>query len=718
MSALWEPVVGPETEALLARSVPSQARDAILESALAVLGQCTAPTAQQPSRTGLIVGYVQSGKTLSFTTVAALANDNDFRMVIMIAGTTRNLSQQSVERLINDLGVNESSFSRWTHIHNPDETSAARMRDVLAEWDDPNVDPADRRVLLLTVLKHHQRLESLLSSLRLLGDGASSPTLVIDDEADQASLNNRVRVGELSTTYGHIRDLRDALPHHSYLQYTATPQALLLINLIDILSPEFTTVLEPGVGYVGGAQLFGGDSQHVHTIPTNQIPTPTSPLNEPPESLKEALRLFIVGVASGIIRRGREAANRSMLIHPSRETVGHGQYFTWVQAIRTHWMEVLDLPMEDEDRIFLIAEFERSHRDISQTESGLEPFCDIEPRLLQSLRRTDVRLVNSQRQADRDIQWRQNYSWILVGGQVLDRGFTVEGLTVTYMPRGPGVGNADTIQQRARFLGYKGEYLGFCRVFLDAAVAHAYRVYVEHEEDIRAQLQLVETSGKPLTSLRRTFLCDRQLRPTRRTVLDIDFTRPALPHGWCIPHAPHWSPDAIAENRGVVEAFLSSAHIDFRDDDGHGDRTEYQRHKVVDAVQLQQVYDDLLTRLRYPDFEDGQRWVGTLIVIDRLLHEDPQATCALYKMRPSVASMRTLNDKGRIEQLMQGAHQSRREVYPGDRRIHSDPVTIQIHELDLTESGSSTPAWAGVIVTPIWLSRSARRDLISQPQGG
>jgi len=64
----------------------------------------------------------------------------------------------------------------------------------------------------------------------------------------------------------------------------------------------------------------------------------------------------------------------------------------------------------------------------------------------------------------------------------MDRGFTVEGLTVTYMPRGKGAGNADTIQQRARFLGYKRGYLGLCRVFLESDVQRAFSVYVNHEE--------------------------------------------------------------------------------------------------------------------------------------------------------------------------------------------------------------------------------------------
>ena len=84
-------------------------------------------------------------------------------------------------------------------------------------------------------------------------------------------------------------------------------------------------------------------------------------------------------------------------------------------------------------------------------------------RLPLALQRTIIRELNSEAQI-REIPWRQQNYWILVGGTVLDRGFTINGLTVTYMPRGPGVGNADTIQQRARFLGYKRRYIGFCRV--------------------------------------------------------------------------------------------------------------------------------------------------------------------------------------------------------------------------------------------------------------
>jgi len=99
-----------------------------------------------------------------------------------------------------------------------------------------------------------------------------------------------------------------------------------------------------------------------------------------------------------------------------------------------------------------------------------------------SLRKTSVLEVNAMaRQGTPQPDWKDTYPWILVGGQAMDRGFTVEGLTITYMPREMGLGNADTIQQCARFLGYKGKYLGYCRVFLESSVRDAFVFYVQHE---------------------------------------------------------------------------------------------------------------------------------------------------------------------------------------------------------------------------------------------
>src|SRR5207244_2072145 len=115
----------------------------------------------------------------------------------------------------------------------------------------------------------------LLDALSL--DGI--PVLVIDDEADQASLNNRTRQGDQSKTYSVLLEVRSRLPVHTFLQYTATPQAPLLINLIDALSPDFARVLRPGHAYTGG-QTFFIDREHdlIRIIPASELPLPENNL--------------------------------------------------------------------------------------------------------------------------------------------------------------------------------------------------------------------------------------------------------------------------------------------------------------------------------------------------------------------------------------------------------------------------------------------------------
>ena len=94
----------------------------------------------------------------------------------------------------------------------------------------------------------------------------------------------------------------------------------------------------------------------------------------------------------------------------------------------------------------------------------------------------------------------------------MDRVFTVEGLTVTYMPRGPGVGNADAIQQRARFFGYKRRYLGFCRIYLEQDALTAFEQYVSHEDEMHEQLKTFGATGKPLRDWKR---CVRSIPGTQ-----------------------------------------------------------------------------------------------------------------------------------------------------------------------------------------------------------
>ena len=344
--SLWVPLQGPEVQGLVEHlSIDRESKDRLAAEAATILGKCIPPHGAPDATTGLVLGYVQSGKTLSFTAVAALARDNAYPMVIVITGIATNLLGQSRGRLETDLRLQTNR--KWRLFLNPRPDQQQAVADVLTDWSDPRLPDHRRQTVLITVLKNGTHLRNLVSLLQQL-DLARTPVLVIDDEADQAGLNTQVGRGRESTTYQRLVALRQCLPHHTYLQYTATPQAPLLINLIDTLSPKFAELLTPGSDYVGGEGFFEENPNLVRVIPANEIPSQTNALAEVPPSLIEALKIFFLGVATGFIRgddqRQGSGRNRSMLVHPSRETPGHGQFFHWITQIRQQWLDLLHRP--------------------------------------------------------------------------------------------------------------------------------------------------------------------------------------------------------------------------------------------------------------------------------------------------------------------------------------------------------------------------------------
>jgi len=159
-------------------------------------------------------------------------------------------------------------------------------------------------------------------------------------KADQASLNTKVKQGKESTTFQLIKELRQTLPHHTFLQYTATPQALLLLNVINLLSPNFVGLLTPGLAYTGGKIFFEKHFELINMIPESEVPSKDNPIQEFPESLKTAMLLYYLGVAVGLYH-GSDGKNRSMMIHPSKDTMVHENYAHWVRQIQANWKRIL-----------------------------------------------------------------------------------------------------------------------------------------------------------------------------------------------------------------------------------------------------------------------------------------------------------------------------------------------------------------------------------------
>ena len=716
--ARWQPIESSETLALRAE-MPPQSRDTIIQEAVNVLSRCVPPTEPQGRETGLVVGYVQGGKTLSFTTVAALAHDNRYRMVIVIAGTSIPLLEQSRERLVSDLRLDSPTERRpWRHIASPTLAlnSHVAIQDILAEWNDPTVPVIELKTILITVMKYYGQLQDLIDVLGQCNVN-QVPTLVIDDEGDQAGLNTLVRRrGQRSSTYRRLSALKDCLPHHTFLQYTATPQALLLINIIDFLSASFAEVLTPGDDYTGGSEFFSPQANIVQTIPVIEIPARNNPVNAPPASLLQAMRLFFLGVAVHIVATNDPERNRSMLVHPSHSTIGHRQYFLWVSRVREQWIRDLALPAGDADRTALLNLFQNDYGDLRATKPDIPIFDTLAACLPRALRRTNVQEINSVRGRPTPVNWNEEY-WILVGGQAMDRGFTVRGLTVTYMPRPVGIGNVDTVQQRARFLGYKRSYIGLCRVFLEGAVRDLYESYVGHEEVMRRDLIEHRNSGRPLSDWGRQFILPRTVYPTRSNVIDIPYQRAIFGNGWVIPQGLHDSAEAVAANRVTFEQLCSG--LQFVPHDGLDQRTDSSRNMVARDIRLQTVYDELLMRIRLPRPTDAQLFAPLLRMIQAHLLAHPSELCTVYLMASGEPRRRAIIGNA-INQLFQGEQFAQGHsvvTYPGDRAIRTDVgLSVQLHYLNLGSDDDHLIA-RNVPHIAVWVPSALALDLIRQPQG-
>lgn len=709
------PVFGEAAEGLTAYlvgsgEIPESAVAPVRDESLAIIGGCAAPRGIAARKTGLVCGYVQSGKTLSMETVSALAKDNGFRLIVLIAGVTKNLVGQSVDRM-EHLRAGAGGYE-WVMFENPRDDARAQLESLVHEW---RRRPTGSRILFITVMKnvmHLRPLAMLLRSVNLSG----VPALIFDDEADQASMNTRPNDPTPSPVYRAIGELRDSLPHHTFLQYTATPQAPLLISRIDSLSADFAELISPGEGYAGGLTFFRDRRKDlIRRIPTAEIFDHTTLPREPPPSLIVALQIYFSGVAARYVEARWPIGHRSMLIHPHHRREVHNAYLRWVEALKADWVKTLSTP-SDPDHSELISEFQTAHADLAKTVPNLPAFSAVIEKLPDAIGRTIPTLVNSDN--GREIPWRNGYAHILVGGEKLGRGYTVKGLTVTYMPRGPGGWTADTIQQRARFFGYhanpSNNYLDYCRVYLHPDVLDAYAAYIDHEEDMRTQIQ--RHRGHALQTLKRAFFLDQQLRPTRHNVMRQLYQRPRLSSGWFEQKAPHAAPDGGAQN---VELVLRLAkHLELKID-------EFRRHGFAD-VNLRDLLENFLIPFSCPDERDEIPMCAIRLVLADATDRDRAETCRVVFMDRD-REPRERRIEGGVIDVQQGRSSSRDpNRYPGDRHISANAderVTVQIHMLRIVRKKMDAAGRERVIgvvaqkvpALAIFLPQRLSKDIIVQP---
>ena len=690
----FKPVIGEKMNDLgfrLKDFLDEDEFDSLVSETGHILSRCSDPKLnQEQDVTHLTVGYVQSGKTLSFTALTALAADNGYRIVIYLAGTKNNLLSQTTKRLTKDLITSSSLNNAYKIFENPTESKILEIRNKLRLSSKPTV--------LITLLKHYDhinKLAEIFKSQPIKKELDKQGVLIIDDEADQASLNGFSYVNSKkkstssewdeetdnkeSSTYASILNLRAAIPNHSYVQYTATPQGPLLISIMDLLSPESHTVLTPGKKYTGGKTYFKDYPDLIISIPDNEVfHYKDNPLKFPPNSLKEALQVYILGVAL-ITNFWNKEKFLSMMVHADRQKDVSRLFYTWVSELIDRWTTILNLENGDIGREDLDKEFkeiyEKEATKFYSAEDNIPSFNVIKPLIADAINDTQINLIISDTDAEAEVDWESSSSHILVGADMLNRGFTVENLAVTYMPRyTKGKSNADTIQQRCRFFGYKQKYLKSCRVYLPTDSIIEYVDYVEHEEEMRTWLK----NNDSLENVERQLMLAEKLNATRKNILPYNIVQTKM-KGW---HAMN-ALNSIELNKKVVSDFLNANQFELWNPQYE---TQDRKHRIS-TVSVEKAID-FLTQFKFGNYADTARKQATIRYLQYLSSESEKPITHIHFIQMAYESeyrMRNFNPNTlKIDQLFTGRSTSGSETYPGDREIKlEDSICLQIHTVKL-----------------------------------
>jgi hypothetical protein len=668
---------------LVSRGFDEATRRSIWAAADSVLAKGPLADEGRDGSTGLALGYVQSGKTTAITALVAAAADAGYRVVVALLGSTNLLLQQNEARLLAALEVGDREDYRWVHMTNP--AGAARAKE-LRNWLDRE------RIVLVPVLKHAGRIDALASVLDKAG-AKQMPVLVVDDEADQASLNTQVKQGSESRTYEALGRLREAVPKHLFVQFTATPYAPLLLEPDDHLRPDFVELLHPGPGYTGGREFFVDRADVVvRPIPTlDEQPSKSLP-TQLPKSLTQAVASFVAGTAL-LTRTGAATAPVSMLVHSTQRNDVQARYHFLLQRLFRRWtVAAFDALAVDALPSELIAERARI------TSKGAADLDDVQflDQVRYVLREATLWLVNSTSDVNK-VDWRVAPVHVLVGGNKLDRGFTVEGLTVTYMNRPPSE-QLDTLEQRARAFGYRGDLLPYCQFFATPRTLKVLREIVDTEYDLRANLRDWLAAGHDVASWADQvgLLLPEGTRPTRQAVLT------ALAHfnqqpGWHQLRRPSLNPSDIAANGKFVER-IGLLHAEPRD---YG-RLE---HPTI-FLGLDRVVAELLQPWRGVDVGTSPGWRhAELVDLLARLPEPGPVPVILMRHPDGGPRNREWDPELGFVNLMQGADPRPKPGvpwYPGDRSIggvDEDPerVVVQVHHVQSTQRGDA-PALFTLVV--------------------
>lgn len=497
---------GPESAGKVVRSID--------DATYAIMEKMANPKRESFSYKGMVVGYVQSGKTANFTALIAKAADAGYKFIIVLAGIHNVLRRQTQVRLDKELTGVRDVEGPGVYIDQPGAAKAwNRLTTAENDFSTNNLglfsNYCERETPSLAIVKKNVRvLERLINYVGQASeeDRNNMPILIIDDEADQASVDGNANDpdSDPTRTNERIRTLLGLFQRKAYVGYTATPFANALIDMStehqhledDLYPRNFIISLPKPDGYFGASQIFQGDlsENFVHQIPAegNQL----FRTNAITENLAKSIDQFILGCAIRNLRGDREKP-MSMLVHVSHRIA----VMTVVKQIVDRYLEdivgryrdtSMQLSLKENyreiwDEYILDATAINSELDLSNTIPEYEVVWAELENVFEILR---VMELNSSSDDRLDYTTGEEMKVIAVGGNQLSRGLTLEGLMVSYYLRDSR--QYDTLLQMARWFGYRQGYEDLTRVHTTALIWDFFEHLALVEAELRSEIYRYE----------------------------------------------------------------------------------------------------------------------------------------------------------------------------------------------------------------------------------
>ncbi|TLQ06958.1 hypothetical protein FEZ48_08115 [Marinilactibacillus psychrotolerans] len=488
------------------------------------------PNGENFKRKGLVVGDVQSGKTANYVGLMNLATDANYKLIIVLTGTTNKLREQTQIRIEEGLGISSSSRKDKgvTSIKNATYKDFMPPMYLTSKTDDFNKNSVKNAIsleqttvpIVIVTKKNTNALKSIYSWIdeysRIQNhDHIDSSVLMIDDEADFASVDTSKDEEQPTAINSSIRKILELFTKSSYIGFTATPFANIFIDPEndsqmlgqDLFPSDYIYVLGESKEYLGVQQIFSENAAHgkmLVPLKEEYIEETYLPLKHKKDSsferlspsMMDAINVFFI---ANVIRdlRGDENSHRSMLFNISRYSDMHTNIKDIVQEyilslqkdIRLNGKLPIEEAMKKESIVSMSKSYEKHYLNLKEGYT----FEAVLRNMNDSVHRIKVAIINKDNKGVDYLAGNEEKRVIVIGGFSLSRGLTLEGLMVSYYRRNSVT--YDSLLQMGRWFGYRPNYEDLVRIYMSDDVISDFEFIAMATKELKEDLELNSNRG-------------------------------------------------------------------------------------------------------------------------------------------------------------------------------------------------------------------------------